>query len=189
MGTKMKQVSLLKLFLLFVKFGTVALGGGFVILPIMKRELVDKRKWISDSDLTDYFALSQSLPGIIAANISLFAGYKLRGKWGALMAMLGVVFVPFWAIVIIATFLSTINSNSYVQGIFWGVGVAVVALITLTARDIWKNAKRNLFFYIIFLLALISLLVFDISPIKTIITFIIIGVLYKRFEYVKRGGR
>ena len=187
----MKQISLFKLFLLFAKFGAIALGGGFVILPIMKRELVDKRGWISDAELTDYFALSQSLPGIIAANISLFAGYKLRGKLGALMAMLGVVFVPFWSIIIIATFLSTISGNYYIQGLFWGVGIAVVALILLTTRDIWRNAKRNLFFYIIFLLALISLLLFNFSPIKTIVIFTIIGVLYKRFQYMKtiRGDK
>ncbi|MCQ2754605.1 MAG: chromate transporter [bacterium] len=185
----MKQVSLFKLFFLFAKFGAIALGGGFVILPIIKRELVDKRNLISNNDLMDYFALSQSLPGIIAANISLFTGYKLRGILGALVAMFGVVFVPFWAIVIIATFLSSISGNSYVQGIFWGVGVAVIALIILTARDIWRNAKRNLFFYIIFLLALVSLLILNFSPIKTIITLVIVGVLYKRFEYVRREGK
>ena len=184
----MKRVSLIKLFLLFVKIGAIALGGGFVILPIIKCELVDKRRWISNEELMDYFALSQSLPGIIAANISLFAGYKLRGKLGALIAMLGVVFVPFWSIVIIATFLSAISGNSYVQGLFWGVGIAVVALIILTARDIWRNANRSLFFYIIFLLTLASLLLLDFSPIKAIVIFVILGVLYKRFEYINGKG-
>ena len=75
-------MSLFKLFLIFVKIGAILLGGGYVILPIMTSEFVDKRNLVSHDDLINYFALAQSLPGIIAANISMFIGYKLKGKWG-----------------------------------------------------------------------------------------------------------
>ena len=94
----MTQISLLKLFLIFVKIGAILLGGGYVILPILMREFVETRKWIEHDELIDYFALAQSLPGIIAANISMFIGYKLRGKFGAILAMFGVIFVPFFYI-------------------------------------------------------------------------------------------
>lgn len=175
-------MSLFKLFLIFLKIGAILLGGGYVILPIIADEFVDKRNLITHDELIDYFALSQSLPGIIAANISMFIGYKLRGKWGAITAMLGVTFVPFWCIVLLASVLSTFVNNHYVQGVLWGVGVSVVALIMLTVREMWQKSNRNLFFYIIFVLALISLLILKLSPIQTILLFTFIGVGYKRLR-------
>lgn len=172
-------MSLFKLFLIFVKIGAILLGGGYVILPIMTNEFVEKRNLVTHDDMIDYFALSQSLPGIIAANISMFIGYKLRGKWGALAAMIGVTFVPFWCIVLLASVLGTLVNNSYVQGALWGVGVAVIALIMLTVREMWQKSNKNLYFYIVFVLTLGTLLVFKLSPIQTILIFTALGVLYK----------
>ena len=162
-------MSLFKLFLIFVKIGAVLLGGGYVILPIMNSEFVEKRSLVSHDDMIDYFALSQSLPGIIAANISMFVGYKLRGKWGAITAMLGVTFVPFWCIVLLASVLGALTQNSYVQGALWGVGVSVIALIMLTVREMWQKSNKNIYFYTIFVLTLATLLVFKLSPIQTIL--------------------
>ena len=176
----MKKLSLFKLYLIFLKIGAILLGGGYVILPIVTNQFVDKRKLISREDLVDYFAISQSLPGIIAANISMFIGYKLRGKYGAICAMLGVVTVPFICIILLASVLSKFTGNSYVVGALWGVGIAVIALIMLTVREIWQNSRRNNFFYTIFLSSLIALLIFHLSPIQTIIIFTIIGVLLKK---------
>ena len=175
----MQKISFLNLFLIFVKIGAILLGGGYVILPILTNEFVEKRKLISHDELLDYFALSQSLPGIIAANISMFVGYKLRGKIGAIIAMLGVITIPFVIIILLASLLKSFSSNSYIQGALWGVGVAVIALIILTIREMWQKTKKRCFFYLIFLSALISLLVFNLSPIKTILIFSILGVLYK----------
>lgn len=173
-------MSLLKLFLIFVKVGAILLGGGYVILPIMISEFSEKRNLVTSEDIIDYFALSQSLPGIIAANISMFIGYKLRGKWGALAAMIGVTFIPFWCIVLLASVLGTLINNSYIQGALWGVGVAVIALIMLTVREMWQKSDRNTFFYTIFITSLVTLIVFKLSPIQVILIFSILGVLYKR---------
>ena len=170
---------LFKLFLIFVKIGAILLGGGYVILPIMTEELCNKRKLITKDELTNYFAISQSLPGIIAANMSIFVGYKLRGKIGAVVAIAGVIFIPFWVIIFLASILSGLVNNSYVKGAFWGVEAAVTALIILTAREIWQNTKRNLYFYVIFLFALIALLIFKWSPIQVIIVFSLAGILIK----------
>ena len=178
-------MSLFKLFLIFTKIGAILLGGGYVILPIMTSEFVDKRKLVSHDDVIDYFALAQSLPGIIAANMSMFIGYKLRGKWGAIIAMLGVTFVPFWCIVLLASIISTLINNSYIQGALWGVGVSVIALIMLTVREMWQKSKRDSFFYTIFILTLLTLLIFKLSPIQTILLFELLGVGYKKFRECK----
>ncbi len=177
---------LFKLFLIFVKIGAILLGGGYVILPIMTNEFVDKRNLVSHDDIIDYFALSQSLPGIIAANMSMFIGYKLKGKWGALAAMIGVTFVPFWCIVLLASIIGALVNNSYVQGALWGVGVAVIALIILTVREMWQKSTRSAYFYAIFVLTLLTLLVFKLSPIQTILMFSILGVVYKRLWEAKQ---
>ncbi len=178
-------MSLFKLFLIYVKIGAILLGGGYVILPIMTNEFVDKRNLVSHDDLIDYFALAQSLPGIIAANMSMFIGYKLRGKWGALVAMIGVTFIPFWTIVLLASVLGALTQNSYVVGALWGVGISVIALIMLTVREMWNKSTKNIFFYTIFILTLISLLIFKLSPIQSILLFTLIGVGFKRLNLKK----
>lgn len=179
-------MSLFKLFLIYVKIGAILLGGGYVILPIMTSEFVEKRNLVSHEDLVDYFALAQSLPGIIAANMSMFIGYKLKGKWGAIVAMAGVTFVPFWSIVLLASILGALTQNSYVLGALWGVGISVIALIMLTVREMWNKSNKNVYFYTIFLLTLFSLLVFKLSPIQSIVLFTLLGVLYKRLT-LKKG--
>lgn len=179
-------MSLFKLFLIFVKIGAILLGGGYVILPIMTNEFVDKRNLVTHDDMIDYFALSQSLPGIIAANISMFIGYKLKGKWGAIAAMVGVTFVPFWCIVLLASILGTLINNSYVQGALWGVGVAVIALIMLTVREMWQKSNRNAYFYTIFVFSLLTLIIFKLSPIQVILLFSVLGVVYKKLKEVRK---
>ena len=181
-------MSLFSLFLIFVKIGAILLGGGYVILPIMTSEFVDKRNLVSHDDIVDYFALAQSLPGIIAANMSMFIGYKLKGKCGAIAAMLGVIFVPFWSIVLLASILGSLVNNSYVQGALWGVGVAVIALIILTVREMWQKSTRDLFFFIIFAATLSTLIFLKLTPIQTILIFTAIGVLYQRFVASKLSG-
>ena len=183
----MKKCSLFKLFLIFIKIGAILLGGGYVILPILINEFVEKRRFIEHDELINYFAISQSIPGIIAANISMFIGYKLCGKIGAIVAMLGIIFVPFLCIILLASVLELLINNFYAQNILWGVGVAVIALIILTVREMWQKTEKNKFFYTIFLLSLLVLEVFKLSPIKVILIFCFIGVLYKLFETPKEA--
>jgi len=183
------KITLFNLFLIFVKIGAILLGGGYVILPIMQHEFAKKRHLITQEDLINYFAIAQSLPGIVAANMTMFIGYKLKGKSGAIAAMFGIIFAPFWIIVLLASILDRFITNTYVHGVLWGVGVAVIALILLTVREMWQKSKRNLFFYLIFLSALISLLIFKLSPINTILIFSFLGVLIKLFERKARRNK
>ena len=176
------KISLLKLFLIFVKIGAILLGGGYIILPIIQSEFAEKRKLVTQDELVNYFALSQSLPGIIAANMTMFIGYKLRGKSGALIAMFGVIFVPFLCIILLASVLGRFVNNTYIQGLLWGVGVGVVAMIILTTREIWQKSNRTLYFYVIFLLSLVTMLIIKLSPIQTIILLSVLGILFRLFQ-------
>lgn len=183
----MNKISLTKLFLIFSKIGAILLGGGYVILPILKNEFVDKRNLINYDELIDYFAISQSLPGIIAANISMFVGYKLHGKTGAIIAMLGIISVPFLCIVMLASVLSYLTENPYIESVLWGVGVAVIALIVLMVREMWQKSTKDIFFYLIFILSFCTLVFLKLSPIKTILIFVVLGVLYKHLTTPKEA--
>lgn len=183
----MQKISFFNLYLIFVKIGAILLGGGYVILPIVTSEFAEKRNLVTSEEIVDYFAISQSLPGIIAANISMFIGYKLRGKLGAIIAMFGIITVPFLCIICLASLLSKLTENALVQGAFWGVGVAVIALIMLTVREMWQKSTKDKFFYLFFLAALVALLFFDFSPIKTILIFTPLGVLCKFFTTPKEA--
>lgn len=175
------MISLKELYFLFVKIGAILLGGGYVILPIILAEFTQKRNLLKHSDVIDYFALAQSLPGIIAANISMFIGYKLKGKLGAVVAMFGIITVPFLCIVLLATVLNAFIGNRIVNGAFWGIGISVIALILLTVREMWQKTERDNYFYVIFVTATAALLLMNFSPIKTIIVFTVVGILYKKF--------
>lgn len=181
-----KKVSLWQLFCACVKIGLILLGGGYVILPVMQSELVEKRGWITDEELVEFYALSQSLPGIIAINTSIFVGYKIRGKWGALTAIIGLVFSAFWMIVALASVLAKLTTNSYVQGLLWGVEVAVIVLIIMSVREMWGKSMCSKFSYAVFLFAVSLMLFGKVSPALTIITTVVVGLLYKTLTK-KRG--
>lgn len=182
------MISLWKLYLIFVKIGAILLGGGYVILPIMISEVSEKRNLVTQDEIVDYFAISQSLPGIIAANISIFVGYKLKGKIGAVLAMFGVITVPFLLIVFLASVLNFLVGNQIINGIFWGVGISVVALIILTVREMWQKSVRDNYFYLIFIATLLALVLLEYSPVRAIIVFTVIGVLYKKFLEKKEAN-
>ena len=173
-------MSLFRLFLLFVKIGAILLGGGYVILPVMKAEFVEKNKLISEDDLVDYFSISQSLPGIIAANISIFVGYKLRRTIGAIVAVIGVTFAPFWSIVLLASLIGRYLHTTVMQGIFWGVGIGVMVLMISATREMWAKAFEDKFAYLIFAAGLGVMLFTKISPVWVVISSAVIGVIYKR---------
>lgn len=181
-----KKISLWQLFCACVKIGLILLGGGYVILPVMQSELVEKRGWITEDELVEFYALSQSLPGIIAINTSIFVGYKIRGKWGALTAIVGLVFSAFWMIVALASVLAKLITNSYVQGLLWGVEVAVIVLIIMSVREMWGKSMSSKFSYFVYLFAFVLMLFAKLSPAVTIITTVVVGLLYKTF-IDKRG--
>lgn len=183
-----KKISLWQLFCACAKVGLILLGGGYVILPVMQSEFVDKRGWITYDELVEYYALSQSLPGLIAINTSIFVGYKIRGKFGALTSIIGLVFYAFWMIVCLASILTKLTTNSYVQGLLWGVGVAVIVLIIASVREMWGKSMTSKFAYLVYMFALILMLALKLSPALTIIVTVVVGLIYKTLEK-KRGEK
>lgn len=181
-----KNSSIKDIFLAFLKVGVILLGGGYVILPILQSEVVEKRNWITEDELVEYYAISQSLPGLIAINISIFIGYKLRGKFGALSAVAGLTFSAFWAIVCLSSILAAMTNNTYIKGALWGVEIAVLVLIISAVREMWSKAVKDKSGIIFYVIALSIMLFTKISPAYIIISSIFAGIIYKSLTR-KRG--
>lgn len=131
------------LFLTFAKVGVCTFGGGYAMLPILQREVVEKKGWAADEELTDYFAVGQCTPGIIAVNTATFIGYKYKGIPGGVLATLGVVFPSLVIITAIAAFLSNFASIPVVQHALAGINAAVVALIASSVLKLGKSTLKN----------------------------------------------
>ena len=132
----------LEAFGIFFKIGAFTIGGGYAMVPLIENEIVTKRKWIAQEDFIDLLAISQSAPGILAVNISIFIGYKLRGIRGSIITALGTILPSFIIILAIALFFHSFKDNPIVERIFKGIRPAVVALIaapTFTHGTIRKN--------------------------------------------------
>ena len=119
---------LFDLFWTFCKIGALTFGGGYAMLPLIQREIVENKKWSTEKEILDYYAVGQCTPGVIAVNTATFIGYKLRGIIGGIVATLGVIFPSIVIILIIATFLQNFADLAIVQSAFAGIRVAVVAL-------------------------------------------------------------
>lgn len=169
--------NLINIFKVFLKIGMILLGGGYVIIPIMEEELVQKRSWITNSELMDLYCVSQCLPGIIAINISILVGYKLKKIKGVLASVFGMAFSPFISIVIVAALLDKIMALPYLDGIFWGVNIAVIILIYLTLKEMWKNCIKD-WFCLVWFFIILALSLKGFSPVLLIITAIVTGLIF-----------
>ncbi len=181
----MQKIKLIDIFVAFLYSGLILLGGGYVILPILQEELVKKRNWISNDELTDYYAISQSLPGLISINIAILTGYKLRGKSGAVVGVFGITFFAFWMIVALSSVITKYTFNPYVQGAFWAIEIAVVILIISAIREMWEKSVKDLSTFVIFFLTLVIMLTTKISPAYIIIASVFIGIGYKSYTQAK----
>ena len=128
-------------FTIFFKIGAFTIGGGYAMVPLIENEIVTKRGWIAKEDFIDLLAISQSAPGILAVNISIFIGYRLRGIRGSIITALGTVLPSFLIILAIALFFHNFKDNIYVERIFKGIRPAVVALIAAPTFSMAKSAK------------------------------------------------
>lgn len=178
----MKKVSLFEIFKIFFLIGIQLLGGGYVILPLLKRYIVEERNWLSEEELVDFFALSQCIPGIIAGNISMFAGYKVRKSLGAIAAILGIITPSFFSIIILANILVNVLDNEIIQDAFWGIRIAVVILIIMTIRDMWTKSVNSKFTYLLFVFILLLLILLPISPTIIIILSALISLIYGKIR-------
>ena len=167
---------LLTLYTLFFRMGAVTFGGGYAMLPILRREIIQNRGWMDEETIMDYYALSQGLPGIIAINVSVFIGYKRRGVPGAVASALGMVSPCIIIISIIAAFLSNFQDNVYVQHALAGISVCVAALILDAVISMWKKGVKDKVGIAICLVMLFLSVFTDISPILLVIACALLGV-------------
>lgn len=135
----------LKIFTCFAKIGAFTIGGGYAMIPIIQKEVVDKNKWIEEEDFLDVLAISQSAPGILAVNISIFLGYRLKGIRGSIVATLGSTLPSFLIILLIAMFFTGYQDNPTIISIFKGIRPVVVALIAAPMINMARKAKLNIY--------------------------------------------
>ncbi|MBR4849302.1 MAG: chromate transporter [Alistipes sp.] len=166
---------LLKLFTTFFKIGLFSFGGGFAMIPLIQREVIEKRRWIDEKDFLDMLVLAQSTPGPIAVNTAVFVGYKTAGTLGAIMATLGTVMPSFIVILVLALFFAEVRENRYVDAAFRAMRPAVVALIVAPLLGLVKGMK----WYLMGVAAAVAVAVwyFGFSPAYLIGASLVIGVV------------
>lgn len=179
----------LELFIAFFKMGAVTFGGGYTMLPILKREVAEKKGWVDYADLIDFYAISQGLPGIIAINVSVFIGYRVKKAAGGVAAALGCVAPSVIIITTLAVCMNSFQENLYVQYALHGIAVCVAALILSTVMDMWGKGVKDLLGIIIFILVFIGMEFTDVSPIFFIIASAVVGVLARFFASVVKARR
>ena len=177
----MKKISLINIFKAFFKIGAILLGGGYVIVPIMKQELIIKRNWLNEDELLDFYCVSQCLPGIIAVNMAILTGYKIAKFKGAITGLFAMSLSPVIAIVLIAGIMVKIISIPAIDGRCWGINISVIILIYLTLKDIWLKSVSDLFSLIWFIIVFV-LCIFKINPALTVMLSILSGIIFQIFK-------
>ena len=181
------MVSLWKIFWVFAKIGAFTIGGGYMMVPAIEAE-IRKQGWISDDELPDIVALSQSAPGLLTVNMSIFAGYKLRGVPGSIVATLGSIIAPFFIILAIAMFFANFKDNAVVEAIFKGVRPVAVAIIAgYTFKLVRKHSHWWQWAITIAVLAAIALL--KISAIYILLTIIVFAAALTYFRQRRASGK
>ncbi len=183
-----EKAGCLQMFLAFFKLGLFTIGGGLAMIPILQHKAVEEYRWMSESEMVDCIAVSQSLPGVVAINMATYVGMRKRGLLGAFCATLGVVAPSLIIIVIIAAFLGRIDQITYVQGALAGIRSAAVGLI---AWATWKMAKavlvgKGIFAWTLAIAAFILITFLKLSAVWAIIGGIVLGIGY--YYLTERGG-
>ena len=180
MKEKNAFVLLIELFVSFFKVGLLTFGGGYAMIPIIQKEVVEKRKWMNGNDILDILAISESTPGPIAVNSATYVGYRVMGFWGSLVATIGLAIPSFTIIFVISLFYEKFLSFHVVNAIFKGVKVGVIILLILAVIKLKKNVEVNTLGLILFTITLVGMLLlkfFNIKIPSVSIIFIALGLL------------
>ncbi len=170
---------LLEMFLTFAKVGVMTFGGGYAMLPILQREVVDNKGWATEEELMDYFAIGQCTPGVIAVNTATFIGQKFKGFWGAIFATLGVVFPSLVIISLLAGVIEAFSHIIWVQHAFAGIRVCVCVLITNAVVKLFKKAVVDIPTMVIFLLVAAGSIFLPVSPVIFVVIAAVAGISLK----------
>ena len=171
---------LLKLFAAFARVGVLTFGGGYAMIPMLEREIVDRHGWATSEELMDYYAVGQCTPGVIAVNTATFIGYKIAGNIGGIVATLGVVFPSFVIITVIAGIIQNFADIPAVRSAFAAIRVCVCVLIFNSVLKLWKGAVKDKAALVLCLLVLVLSMFFNISPIVFVVFCAAAGILFTR---------
>ena len=174
---------LISLFWAFCKIGGLTFGGGYAMLPMLQKEVVEEKKWATEEELLDYYAVGQATPGIIAVNTATFVGYKEKGVLGAAFATFGVVFPSLVIIMAIAGFIDNFSDLEIVQYAFSGIRIAVGVLILNALIKLMKGSVKDILGIILFVATFIASSFLNISVVYIIIAAALIGIIS---DYVER---
>lgn len=167
----------LDLFLTFARVGVCTFGGGYAMLPLLQREVVERRGWATESELMDYYAIGQCTPGVIAVNTSTFIGYKTRGIRGALCATAGMIFPSLVIISVIAAFIAQFSHMEAVQHAFAGIRLAVCALVLRSVYKMSRNGVVDLLTGALLLATFCAVAFAGLSPVLMIVLSGAVGIL------------
>ena len=175
----------LDLFWTFCRIGGLTFGGGYAMLPMLQKEVVETKKWATEEELMDYYAIGQCTPGVIAVNTATFVGRKIKGLAGSILATLGVVFPSLVIIIAIAAFVNNFADSPIVQNAFAGIRACVCVLILNAVVKLWKKAVVDkptlLVFAIVFILSVFT----NLSPVVYVILAAVAGIILKSLEAKK----
>ena len=174
-----------QLFLSFLKIGAFTFGGGYAMIPLIQREVVDGKKWLTEGDIADVIAIAETTPGPIAINAATFVGYKTDGIRGAIAATAGVVIPSFVIIVLVALLFQKYMANEIVANAFWGIRVAVLGLMIKACLSMFKQCPKNVISYLVAALAFVLVGFVNINALIIIIGAAFAGIVYQQ---LKKGG-
>ena len=179
----------LDLFLTFAKVGVMTFGGGYAMLPILQREVVESKGWATEEELMDYFAIGQCTPGVIAVNTATFIGQKYKGNIGGIVATLGVVFPSVIIISLLAGVIEAFSHLTWVQNAFGGIRVCVCVLIFNAVMKLYKKAVVDLPTLLIFILVVLGAVFLDLTPVLFVVLAAVLGILLsKKQGQSAKGG-
>lgn len=170
------------LFVSFFKIGLVTFGGGLAMLPILKRDLVDSKGWLTEDEILDYFAIGQSTPGIIAVNVATFVGYKRGGLIGSIFSTSGIVFPSLIIISLIAAFVSNFNELVWVQKALKGINVAVSVLLVKAIFSFGKKTVFDLCTFFIATLSFVLMFAFNVQGVWIVIGSALLGWIFQTIK-------
>lgn len=161
---------LFQMFKVFLSIGMFTFGGGVAMIPIIEKEVVTNRKWLTDDDFMDVIAMAQASPGVMAANMSIFIGYKLKGFMGALVCLIAAILPSFLIMLAIAAFFAGFRELKFVDSMFKGIRAAVVALLASSVLILSTKSKFKLIQFVFVLIVAVFVIYLKVSPIWLILT-------------------
>lgn len=181
------MVSLWSIFTVFAKIGCFTIGGGYAMIPLIRDELV-RRRWLDDEELPDIVALAQSAPGVMAINMAIFAGYKLRGNKGSVAATLGTALPSFLIILLIAMVFTNFRNNPVVIRIFKGIRPVVVSLIAVPMISMARKNNKTWRAWLLSILTLVLVAFLNYSPIYILLVLIVLALAVSLYREGRRDS-